>query len=74
LRLVLPTEHVPSGWSSLVGLITGVAFAGRENQVRVEVTPHAAATLYDSDRRSVAAGQRVRLAFRPEAARFVATP
>ena len=29
LRLVLPTENVPSGWSSLVGLITSVAFAGR---------------------------------------------
>ena len=72
LRLILPTENVPSGWSSLAGRITGVAFAGRENQVRVEVTPHAAATLYDSDRRSMTVGQKIRLAFCPEDARFLA--
>lgn len=72
LRLVLPTEQVPIGWSSLAGRITGAAFAGRENQVRVEVTPDVAATLYDFDRRSVTVGQMVRLAFRSEDARFVA--
>jgi ABC-type Fe3+/spermidine/putrescine transport system ATPase subunit len=71
LRLLVAAEEVPAGWSSLVGVATSVAFAGRENQVRIQVTPDAAATLYDPERRSVAIGQRVRIAFRPEDGRFV---
>lgn len=72
LRLVLASEEVPAGWMSLAGTATGVAFSGRENQVRVQVTPDAGATLYDAERRPVAIGQPVRVAFRPQDGRFVA--
>jgi ABC-type Fe3+/spermidine/putrescine transport system ATPase subunit len=71
LRLVLDAQELPAGWSSLPGVATGVAFAGRENHVRVQVTPQAAATLYDAERRSVAVGQPIRIAFRPQDGRFV---
>jgi ABC-type Fe3+/spermidine/putrescine transport system ATPase subunit len=72
LRLVLPSEEVPGGWSSLAGTVSAVAFSGRENQVSVRIAPDAAATLYDAERRQLAPGQPVRIAFRPQDARFVA--
>jgi ABC-type Fe3+/spermidine/putrescine transport system ATPase subunit len=72
MRLLLASEEVPAGWSSIAGTATAVAFAGRENQVRVQVTPDTAATLYDPERRRVAIGQPVRIAFRPQDGRFVA--
>ncbi|HKB52624.1 MAG TPA: ABC transporter ATP-binding protein [Ramlibacter sp.] len=71
LRLVLDGQEIPAGWSSLPGTATAIAFAGRENQVRVQVMPQAAATLYDPERRSVAVGQPIRIAFRPQDGRFV---
>jgi len=71
MRLALNAQEVPAGWSWLPGTATAVAFAGRENQVRVQVTPQAAATLYDAERRSVAVGQPIRIAFRPQDGRFV---
>lgn len=72
LQLALPGEPMAAGWLSLVGRAATVAFLGRENQIRVDLAAGVSATLYDSERRTIAVGQPVRVAFQQQDVHFMA--